>query len=364
MKTRYQKVICILACVFLIASFFAVPVYALDEYTIISIQNIIYDYGMGAGGNYDPDFRPYTNLYGYEYLSNYTSFSVLNSRTSSNGLSPSDILTDDDFMLYNFSDVFTPSYRKFYFIYYINQIFDDTVVRQFESGDTFYLDVGTFEFWPYGGDVLRYRFTLRDAGDDFSFSFGNVVAYTDVIEHLITEDDGVVDYNALKFTFRETVSSNTLCLCLEFDVDIHIFSELQFDIPLTNFDLFFGSGVSPNYPIYPSAPGGDSVSGLGSAEHELIGTQQQGINTGLSVMGDTSSVLSDLNASLQLGAFTTQLSGILDRVVSIPGIDALVQVSLALGLFASLMALSASIVSAADRKAGLAKREANRDKKK
>lgn len=364
MKTRKQKVICRVLCmvvsILLLASFFVVPVSALDQLTTVVIQNEMYEYGSD---HHDPDQRPYSSFYLQESSMNLT-MSFLNTVTSSIEkflLHPSSISGNPAFMEFSYSDVVPDSFH--YGIYYINQLFDDGVTRTFATGDTLYIDAAFFGVYLYDDmRITQFRFTLRELGNSFDFSFDRVVASTDTINVNVTDNDGGFDYDRLSFNFTQDITSNSLCLCLEFKFDITQ-DEVYFELEESNFTIQFGAGVSPNYPIYPSAPGKDEVNGYGSAEQELIGSQESGMQEGLDAMTGMENILADLDSSLQFGAFTTKLSGVLDRIVSIPGLDALVHISMALGLFASLMALAASIVHAADRKAGQAKREAARDAK-
>lgn len=81
-------------------------------------------------------------------------------------------------------------------------------------------------------------------------------------------------------------------------------------------------------------------------------------------MQNTGSLITDLEANLNLVAFTGAFNKIMDRIVLIPGLNPLVSISLSLGLFASLFGLAGSIISAASRGSGQAQREAQREARK
>ena len=366
MKTRKQKVICRFLCmvvsIFLLASFFVVPVSAdVDELTQVTISNILYKYGMGAGGNYDPDYLPYPNL--VIFSSSFNTFTVLDQMTSGLGdFYPNSIWTTIYSMTYDFNLENCSEYN--YGVYYINQLFDDNVVRSFAKGDTVFLDPGEIPIWVYGDfSITKCRFTLRDEGSSDDFNYGSVIASTDIISCDLVEDSDLFIFDQLSFSFSRDVESSNLCLCFEFLVSDPT-DEIQIEIEAFDVSFKFGSGVSPNYPIYPAAPGEDQINGLGSKEDQLLNDSAAGLQEGINSIGKVNSILSGgrgVNGTdLHLAAFATNLSGIMGRIADINGIGDLVYISLSLGLFASLFGLAGSIISAADRKAGHAKREAAR----
>lgn len=365
MKTRKQKVICRVLCmvvsIFLLASFFVVPVMAeVDKLSAVKLENIMYDYGPDQGGL---DQRPYLSVYLGTFGANmaWNSFNRVTSSNDSWRL-PKSIVNDDSYMTFSYR--FNPDTSNLKLVYYINQLFDDGVIRSFSKGDTCYIEPAYLGVWfDTDSEFTEYRFTLRDNGDPYSFSFGSVVASTDVISVNFDDGDEGIDFDRLPFTFANDIQSNSLCLCIEFTC---LSNELDFSVSFEAgyFSVQYGSGVSPNYPIYPAAPGGNDVGNYGSAEQELIQSQEQGLSQGANSMQSAGSNLQSLSSDLKLMSFVPVLSGALDKIATIPGIMPLVNISLSLGLFASLMGLAASIVSAADRRAGQAKREAQRESRK
>lgn len=365
MKIRKQKVIsrilCMVVSIFLLASFFVVPVAALDQMTTVTIQNILYEFG---GDDNDPDQRPYSSANGFGQNSRKPSFSALNNvqSGSNHAFDALGVYVESDTIFFDF---YADQFDYYFLIYYINQVFDDGVTRNFSQGDTFFIENGHIGVWTTDpSSMSQCRFVLRDFGNDYSFDYGRVVAYTDVFDINVTEDGDGIDYDRLSFNFREDVTSDSLCLCVEFLCDLDGGNLFQVLFEQDNYRLSFGPGVSPNYPIYPSAPGGDDIGHLDSQEQQLLQDSQAGLDAGVDVMENTGNLITDLEADLNLVAFTGALNQILNRIVLIPGLDPLVHISLSLGLFASLFGLAASIISAASHRSGQAASESKRESRK
>lgn len=380
MKTRRQKVVLkyirkymvILSCILLCASFFVMPVSAeVDSLNSVTIENYTYIYGGNFMDStpdvpvllYNACFAGVTSVNNLDALNNVTSMSTFFTYPYP--------FSYDYGPGFHFDFYDSPGLDRFLLVYYINQLFDDNVYRTFSKDDTFYIDSHWLAFY-LGSDttISNYRFVLRDFGrlDSNGFGFGNVVAYTDIISTNINDEFPELEYDRLKFTFVDDVYSNSLCLCFEMSgtTDNNTLI-IAFDAGM-EFTINYGSGVSPNYPIYPDAPGGNEVNDYASKEQQLVDSQQQGLSQGANSISNTNSFLSSLNTDLKLMSFVPVLSGMLDRLATIPGVMPIVQISLALGLFASLLGMAGAIVSAADRKAAREKREAARaarsDKKK
>lgn len=234
--------------------------------------------------------------------------------------------------------------------------------------DTLFLESGRFyvQIETSLDAIIKARFTIRPVYNTLpngNSTFSSVYATTDYIDVTISGSKSYFDYPMLNFAstgYFEDGVVTPVFLCVEF-----VFSTAEpLDITILNVEattarLFYGSGTSPNNPIYPPADGGN-VGNLDSAEQELIGSQQQGLDNTGAVIGNAENVILDLNTDLHLGAFVQALNPILDKIVTISGFDALVNMSLALGIFASLLSLSASIIGASDRKERMRKQRENR----
>lgn len=369
MKTRKQKVICRVLCmvvsILLLASFFVVQVSAeVDQLSTVILKNELYSYEADGGGdNPDSSDRPFPSLR-FHNASKSAPFSVLNNLTSFDFKWPSDVYTGRNYMYFEFDKEFLdlPSNYSAYYVYYINQLFDDGVVRSFSEGDTCFISPGTFDAIPDDDCYFTsYRFVLREDGDSYGFDYGKVVASTKSYSIDVgSDDDGIVYDDRLALNFTSDVKSNTLCLCLELKVES--FEDFfTFNVWQNSVEVSWGPGVSPNYPIYPSAPGGSDVGDYGSAEQEVIQSQEQGITEGLDSISNAENVLTDLDVNFKLDTFSVTLINIMNRIGNVPGFDSLVHISLSLGLIASFLSLTGAIISAADRKAGQAQREAQRE---
>ncbi|MBQ2024860.1 MAG: hypothetical protein II215_00115 [Paludibacteraceae bacterium] len=221
--------------------------------------------------------------------------------------------------------------------------------------DTLFLEEGRFylEFDTELDAFVKARFTLRGVNNYGGTQdvFGTVYAKTPIFDIYVSSGTKpYFNYERLDFSVLQ-----------EFDTPVFLCLELQFttanalELKILYIDdndgkVYFGGGSSPNNPIYPPADGGN-VGNLDNAEQELIGSQQQGLDNTGTVIGNAENVILDLNTDLQLGSFVMALNPILDKITTIAGIDALVNMSLALGLFASLLSLSASIIGAGDKRA-------------
>lgn len=124
------------------------------------------------------------------------------------------------------------------------------------------------------------------------------------------------------------------------------------NITLVNqpFAVSCGDPNSPNAPAY-NKPDGGSVSDLGSAEDALVGGTQDGIDTA----GDAfSSVDTNLAAYINGLLMCSKIMGA--AMTKMPWLGTVIEISLALGLFASLLGLAAALIGASDRRAAASAR--------
>lgn len=252
----------------------------------------------------------------------------------------------------------------------LSTLSDDGSSVLISTEDTLYLEAGRFyaEIDTELNALISARFTIRPVYNTLpngNSTFSTVYASTDYLNdiYISNQTRGYFDYPLLTFNdtgYFEDGVSTPVFLCVEFvlstaePLDITILN-----VEATTARLFYGSGTSPNNPIYPPADGGN-VGNLDNVEQELIGSQQQGLDNTGTVIGNAENVILDLDTDLHLGAFVQALNPILDKIVTISGFDALVNMSLALGIFASLLSLSASIIGAGDRRERMRKQRENR----
>lgn len=332
-KTRYQKVICILACVFLIASFFAVPVSAAEVYDVRFVtplpgETSLFRVGPGSHDDWDPSYNMY--------------WSELSPPKEVIDIGPS---VDPSGASYKF-DWFASNQGVVSFWLGTSKF----GVDRYQTSDVIWLDSGRFSLRvPDGTYVLfnQYRFSLRPVYEDYSV--GPVIASTDVQEFTLSgigQSSTTVSYPRLSFTINDSVNAVGLVLCLDvngssmdsFNQIIGIFEDV--------FTLHYANGSDPNLPTYNPPDEGD-LGNLESTEDELLQGSQVGLSLGANAFNTLGERLYDFNA------FFVRCTNMLTKLsVGIPHLSALVWISMSLGLFASLLGLVGSIVSAADRKAG------------
>lgn len=239
------------------------------------------------------------------------------------------------------------------------------VLHTYSKNDTVWMDGSQFDastFTDYFS-LTKFRFVLREASiRDINllndFTIGKVVATSDIFDCRISSNttDPII-FDDIYFTFLDSVECQSLALCLEFNGSSMSKFDLNVMFRESFFTLHYGTGTSPNYPMYPGAGGGNEVNDLGTVEDQILSDSSAGMDQGLSVMGDLNQSISNLGLG---NGFLVLLTRTMNEFLEIPGFNGLIYVSLSLGLFGSLMGLAGSIISAGDRRAASAKRERNR----
>ena len=142
-----------------------------------------------------------------------------------------------------------------------------------------------------------------------------------------------------------TLASGGSIAKLRFNLYISRFDSTTFNIVNADFSLSCGSSGSPEAPAY-SAPDGGSVSDLGSAEDSLTNSAQDGIDkAGEAFAGVDNNLSGYLNGLLMC----SRIMGA--AMIKLPWLGSVIEISLALGLFASLLGLAAALIGASDRRA-------------
>lgn len=349
MKTRNQKVISILACVLLLASFFAFPVYAASPTSSTFSINVT-----------EPQLEDFRILRAGQLVS--TAFDISNTAIFSDSETANTFETDRDIVTFTYDWIVgnqgVVSLWLGMSTFTSDPITSDTV-HTYSINDTVWLEPGSFiAFTDEQQYVLtKYRFVLRESNN--RGIVGAVVAATDPIDCRIAAGvDDPITFDDVGFKFLESVSCQNLSLCLEFYGSSLDSVNLNLGFFEDSFIVNYGAGFDPNYPIYPSAPGGN-VGNLDSTEQELVGSSEEGVQEGLNKINPTSFN----NAFQELGVGNVapfRFISLMNRFLTIPSIDGLITISIGLGLFASLFALVGSIVSAKDRKAASEARAAAR----
>lgn len=143
----------------------------------------------------------------------------------------------------------------------------------------------------------------------------------------------------------KTLTAAGSIVALRFTMFISRFDATTFNVVNADFSLSCGNPSSPESPAY-SAPDGGTVSDLGVAESSLTDSAQDGIDkAGEAFAGVDNNLSGYLNGLLMcsriMGAAMTKL----------PWLGSVIEISLALGLFASLLGLAAALIGASDRRA-------------
>lgn len=137
---------------------------------------------------------------------------------------------------------------------------------------------------------------------------------------------------------------------IRFDLFISHFTSAIFNVLNNPFTLRCGDPNSPNAPAY-SSPEGGSVSDLGSAESSLMNGAQDGIDkAGESFSGLDNNLAGYMNGLLMC----SKIMGA--AIVKLPWLGTVIEISLALGLFAALLGLGAALIGASDRRAAASAR--------
>lgn len=325
MKTRRQKVFAILAACFLCASFFAVPVSA-DSY-----------YSANFGYPYEIDGNEWTKSAGMT-----STEGVLNNGSYWNFYNPDSITQINNKTNYSWEWPEPFPETKGYVSVLVG--ISDFGVDYYSETDTVWLTPFVMNLTAETGMTIEsYRVSLRYLdGTNIESVVGSTewskINLTGKSQRYATSKDRLInitkggEYDALVVCFDFKVSSLS---------SIYYFAMGIEDRSLT---VNYGIGSDPNFPVF-NVPDDGYVSGYIDAEEELLEENQSGLDE-----ADNIFVNGIENITLFAMPFT-KISGYLTRLSRFPYFSIIVWISLSIGLFASLLALSASIVGAADRKA-------------
>lgn len=339
MKTRRQKVCVVLVTVFLCASFFAVPVSAAEVYDVEFETPLPGETSLFRVGPGD-----YSHWLSYDI-----NWSELSPPKEVTDIGPS---VDPSGALYTF-DWFSSNQGIVSFWLGTSKF----GVERYQTSDVIWIDPGLFNLRVIVGEYIsfsNYRFSLRPVYDDYTV--GPVIASTDIQSlHLSGVSNGmnsvVVNYPRMNFVINDSVSAIGLVLCLDVSGSSMNSTNQIIGIFEDVFTLHYANGSDPNLPSY-APPNSGNTGSLDSTESQLQNNASAGLNQTDEIFSSVSTNINGFATSfLRIARLMTRLG---DKV---PYLNIVVQLSLALGLFASLLGLAGSIVSAADRKAG---REAQR----
>ena len=332
MKTRRQKVFATLIACLLCASFFVVPVSAETQY----------DFSI-----YAPE---YSDNYYFRVIDgdiNYTN--LLNQRTWWHMDEPEAVMyyDDEDYTVYDF---YIPNSKNNGLCAVWLGNFRIAEEHRYQTSDTIWIDPGRLLL---GSDrdyfsVNYMRFSLRYVTSTgvqavFAATDWQSISIGSFNERLVE-----IEYPRMNFEIYDNCTAIGLVLCVDFAVSaLDGSTEKMIVVTPNDFKIHYSVGTGPNTPIYP-APDQGNIGQMESAEDQLMQGGQAGIDAG----ADTFTQFTQEFNQPSLARCFVKISDIFVRLSGLPQMNTLVHISLSLGLFASLLGLAGSIVSAADRKAG------------
>lgn len=166
-----------------------------------------------------------------------------------------------------------------------------------------------------------------------SDSTGNSwVTFNIDIDYLVANYTWQISYIQIDLLFADTISG----------------SLVLWDHP---FKMGYGDPNSPEYPSF-APPSGGAVSDLDAAESSLTAGAQDGIDkAGEAFAGVDNNLAGYMNGLL----LCSKIMG--SAIVRMPWLGTVIEISLALGLFASLLGLAAALIGASERRAAAVDRK-------
>ena len=339
MKIRKQKVISILAGVFLLASFFVMPVAAADDYYTAV-------FGWPHLGVDDTSFN--TNFFSYcrwEDSLNSKDWDDLLDPTTDFYWASGDSLANTG---YGYRWTWPSSYgNSGYISFYLGSSAFGT--SSYVPEDTVWVDpLELLLILPDGyTSAFRYRYSFREttSGNDI----GKVVGYSEWVDFRATAYDAwtEVPISIPRTTMTITTGGvyDGLAFFLEFECN-SMNSSMGLGMDEYGVSVNYGKGHSPNYPVYGSPSGSNEIGDLGSKEDALLsGTEEGQYQANQYFSNAPSFILPNFAAGI------VAITNVMSKFMRIGNIGDIVTMSLSLGLFATLLGLAASIVGAADRRA-------------
>lgn len=209
-------------------------------------------------------------------------------------------------------------------------------------------------FFVTSGDYLRLQTTLHGWSHS-GFSSVDVLAVADGIfislgtvnnQYSVAVNSGYL----FPVDINKQMSAGGSIVSIVFRYHIAYFSAGNITLVNQPFSVSCGDPNSPNAPAY-NKPDGGSVSDLGSAEDSLVSGSQAGIDKAGEAFSSVDTNLAGyinglLMCSKIMGAAMTKM----------PWLGTVIEISLALGLFASLLGLAAALIGASDRRAAASAR--------
>lgn len=209
-------------------------------------------------------------------------------------------------------------------------------------------------FFVTSGDYLRLQTTLHGWSHS-GFSSVDVLAVADgtfIFLGTVNNQYSVAVNSGYLFPvdINKQMSAGGSIVSIVFRYHIAYFSAGNITLVNQPFAVSCGDPNSPNAPAYIK-PDGGSVSDLGSAEDSLVSGSQAGIDKAGEAF---SSVDTNLAAYINGLLMCSKIMGV--AMSKMPWLGTVIEISLALGLFASLLGLAAALIGASDRRAAASAR--------
>lgn len=351
MKTRKQKVITILASVFLLASFCLFPL------------------AVSADG-----YNSYTfNLprYGDDHNSEFFRFAKLvDTLNSANWNS----LNRADTLFFIGTDVNNPqgagydwtwpaSYQGYSGCCSFYLGYSDFGYSSYNKTDTVWVDPFDLTFFfphMYTG-TTQFRISFRSVDkskglmDGVGPSIGRSSWITFNYQNYIDGGTATVSVPKTEIHILDPGQYDGLAVCIDI---VCLSGQSQIGIGYLNdtFCINYAQGTNPNLPAYNGPAGSSDIANMESMESDLVSGSQSGLNEAVSLFNSLSSSINSFRSGLVVA------SNIISKFITIAPFRIIVDISLTLGILGSLLALSGSIISASDRRASSA-RSGQRSKK-
>ena len=198
------------------------------------------------------------------------------------------------------------------------------------------------------GDVFRLS-TVLEGWSNRSVSALSIALCNDTSYYLVdtlTPSGGGGDaWYTFNINIDYSVAHNWQISYIQFDFLFDSTVSGSFTLSDKSFAMGYGDTNSPDYPSF-APPSGGAVSDLGAAESSLTDSAQDGIDkAGEAFAGVDNNLAGYINGLL----LCSKIMG--SAIVRMPWLGTVIEISLALGLFASLLGLGAAIIGASNRRA-------------
>lgn len=332
MKTHVKVIVCLILSVTLTVSFFAVPVMAGDAYATVTFNYLPNDEGILPN----------------DWVRWATTVANLNSK-SWNDLNP--IRETWSFSVSNSSikglgatfDWGTDSDLSGAISFYVGR--SKFELNTYSSSDTVWSE--PFKLWIVLSEAYSassyFRISLRSVDGG---SIGTRVGQTDwqQIRFSTASGNAAYEFRIPSLPIQIFNPGNYDGLSVHFDIQCTSMNSCGIGFSDGAFTINYGSGSSPNFPSYLPPDSGD-LPHVSEGQQALLDDTQQGSDIAVDNFNSLQSDLSYVSTGLYY------VSSMVLSLVNIEGISTVVKVSLSLGLFATLLSLTASIIGAGDRAA-------------